>query len=194
MLAILIAAVALQLIPVASSSVTYERSAVGAGQWWRLATFQLTHWSWKQLGWDALVFAVLGGLCEQRCRRDFLLCVGLSALAIPAAVWLARPDIEGFRGLSGIDSALFVLFATRLAWQRARQSGWPAAAPAAATLLAFAAKTAYEFARGTTLFVQDTTGMFEPIPLAHTVGAAAGMVTLVLTSVFSARSCRSLIA
>jgi rhomboid family GlyGly-CTERM serine protease len=145
-----------------------DRAAVARGEVWRLLTGHWTHWTVDHLVWDSLGFVVLAVLCETRVSRGrLLLGVAGSALAVSAGVWFL-PEIEHiarYRGLSGIDSALFVLLAVSLMRER------PLAGLA---LAAFLGKSAWEVATGSTLFVQ--TGSFVPVPLAHLVGGAWGLI------------------
>ncbi|MHB8902511.1 MAG: rhombosortase, partial [Thermoguttaceae bacterium] len=92
----------------------YDRTAVNGGQVWRLLTCQLTHWSWDHLFWDAAALLFLGWVLERQDRRSLLICLGLSVVLIPAVVHIGLPDLATYRGLSGIDSAVFVLLAVTL--------------------------------------------------------------------------------
>jgi len=76
-----------------------------------------------------------------------------------------------FRGLSGIDSALFVLLTVQLAGTKGRSM----AAVAICLLGAFVLKTYFEIAFNDTIFV-DSHGAFVPVPLAHAVGGAVGLL------------------
>ena len=158
----------------AGSLFQYDRDAILSGQWWRAATGHLTHWSFDHLFWDAAVFAALGALAERRSRAAFLQCTAGAAVLISAGLWLLRPDVTHYRGLSGIDSALFVMTATS-ACADALSSGRPrTAAFAALTLAVFGAKVLWELATGSAVFVDAPAAGFEPLPLAHALGAAAG--------------------
>ena len=101
----------------------------------------------------------------------------LAALLIPAAVWLACPELQTYRGLSGIDSALLALLAVGVLRDALRPGGRRAVAVAcAAVMLGFGAKLAYELATGAALFVDAEAAGFVPVPVAHAVGAAVGGV------------------
>jgi rhomboid family GlyGly-CTERM serine protease len=154
----------------------YDRPLIAAGELWRLLSGHWTHVSGDHLFWDVLLFIVLGGLCEQENRQEFLVCVVGAALLIPLALWVALPALQTYRGLSGIDSALFALLAvTRLrqAWQE-QHHGWLGVL--AIVWLAFVGKVSYETVTGGTLFVNSQVVHLLPVPLAHGVGAAVGAV------------------
>ena len=168
------------LSPVVTSWLQFDRGAVDAGQWWRLLTAHVTHWGGEHLLWDLAMFAVLGALCEAGSRMRFTLTVLGSALSIVLAVWLFLPDLVTYRGLSGIDSALFALLAVTM-FRRLRAE-WNLFGMALVALLAagFAAKIGYELAAGRAFFVDSASASFTPVPLAHAVGAAVGMIVAVL--------------
>lgn len=174
-LLITLAALAAWLIPGASSFLQYDRAAITGGQLWRLVTGHLTHWSAEQLFWDAAVFAALGTICERRDRASFLRCLVLATAAITGVVWAARPDMNLYRGISGIDSALFALLGLCLFAERLRERRWAGAAALALLGLGFFAKVAYEQWSGATLFVSHQTTM-TPLAAAHLAGGAAGAV------------------
>lgn len=153
-----------------------NRAAVLGGEAWRLVTCHWTHWTPGHLAWDLAAFVLLAGACELHpaCgRRRLLAAVGLAALAIPAVFWIALPEMDRYRGLSGIDSALFVLLAVTLLRHELAAGNRRTAGLGAAALAALAAKIVFETATGAALFVAPQ-GEFVPVPLAHLIGGLAG--------------------
>jgi len=153
----------------------WRRTAVLSGEWWRVLTGHLSHTSVPNLLWNLGTFLVLGAVCELQDRRRFLLATLLAGLAVSFAVLLFAPETTVYRGLSGIDSALFGLLLVQMV-RRARNQRQPALA---ALLLAtgglFLGKLAYEVLAGQALFAVDASG-FVPVPLAHLAGALAGIL------------------
>lgn len=157
-----------------TSWLQYDRAAVDGGQLWRLVTCQLTHWSWDHLFWDAAALLFLGWVLEGEDRRSFLVCLCLSAVLIPAVVHFAIPELATYRGLSGIDSAVFVLLAVTL-FRKCRADGdrvWTWAC--VAMLVGFTAKIGFECVSGGTLFVDSEASGMLPVPLVHVVGGVLG--------------------
>ncbi|HLP08336.1 MAG TPA: rhombosortase [Opitutaceae bacterium] len=182
-LALSVLALAISVIPGAAAALQFDRAALAAGGWWRFVAGHWAHWGGEHLAWDLVVFAVFGALLEARSRRGFAVVVAGSALAISAAVALGAPSLDFYRGLSGIDSALFAaFFAQLLGDARRERTVLPALVPAVA-LLGFVGKSAYELATGATLFV-TATGDFVVVPLAHVVGAGVGMAVVATREVF----------
>lgn len=164
-------------VPSLAEAMQYDRAAIAAGELWRVATCHLAHWSLDHLIWDVLALVLLGLLCEGRDRRAFAWCVGLSAAATPLGVWTLLPELPFYRGLSGIDSALFALLSVTTLRDSRSQHRFVWSAGCLVVLLAFVVKVAYEFTTGTSLFVDSTASDMVPVPLAHLVGAAIGALT-----------------
>ena len=164
------------LVPGASAALEFDRGAAASGQWWRVLTGHLAHFGWSHFLWDALAFAFLGTLCERDGRTRFLACLALAGVAIPLCVGAAHPEIRTYRGLSGLDSALFSLLAATIVREKivVKQPAWAFAA--GAVFLAFLAKVAYEAATGMTFFVDSAAAGMIPLPIAHVAGAAAGLL------------------
>jgi rhomboid family GlyGly-CTERM serine protease len=165
----------------------FDRGAVAAGEVWRLLTGHWVHWSLAHLLWDLAAFLGLATACElaPSCgRRRMLSAVALAAIAIPAVLWIALPRMPTYRGLSGLDSALFVLLVVTLLREdwHAGHRAWAAAE--IAVLVLFLGKCLYEAATGEAFFA--TAGGFVPVPLAHLVG---GLMGLAVAGSGAARDC-----
>lgn len=158
--------------PGGAQSLQWERAAVLAGEEWRLLTGHLVHFGAEHLVYDVVALVLLGAACERRGRAAMVGTLVVSALAIPAVVAFTRPDLGSYRGLSGLDAALFALLLTGLVRESAAQG---ARLHVGALLLVgalFAVKLALEFS-GVAVFVD--TGSFLPVPEAHAVGALMGL-------------------
>jgi hypothetical protein len=138
------------------------------------------HWSTEHLAWDLGVFAVLGAACELRSLRSFAWTVLPSAALIPLSVMWLLPQVESYRGLSGIDTALFGLLVMTLLIDRVRESDGTGAMFFGLFLAALFGKISLEIATRANIFVNDES--FTPIPLSHLVGAAIGVTAGLLTT------------
>jgi rhomboid family GlyGly-CTERM serine protease len=167
-------AVAAYAIPGAAEWLQFGRDTVAGWQLWRVVTCHFAHWSGDHLFWDVLVFVALGWLCERKNAGSFLRSVGLSGLLIPIALWFALPQMATYRGLSGIDSALFGLVAARFARVAAVDKNWGKLTLVAVVAVGFLAKVSFELLTGTTLFVASASAGLVPVPLAHVVGVLVG--------------------
>lgn len=165
------AAVAIHLLPAGvAAALQFDRDALAGGAWWRLATAHLTHFDGNHLAWDVGVFLALGWAGERAAPRTTARALLAAAVAITLAVWAWQPQFAIYRGLSGLDCTLFALVATDLLRQRR-------AAPRLIGLLALlglGGKCLLELATGATVFARGTG--YDPVPLAHLVGATVGVV------------------
>jgi hypothetical protein len=128
------------------------------------------------LAWDLIVFLALGILCERRNRRGFLQCITISGLTIIGAVAIWCPNITVYRGLSGIDSALFGWLLADVASHAFARRNRRAALLTGAMAAIFVAKTAIERLTESTIFVA-VESTFVPVPVAHVAGFVAGALT-----------------
>jgi rhomboid family GlyGly-CTERM serine protease len=165
-------AVAVHLLPPAiAASLQFDRAALESGQWWRWLTAHFTHFGANHLGWDAAVFLVLGTVCEFRSRWRIAFALGLASLAISVAVYFWQPQFALYRGLSGLDCALFGMFAAGLLL---RQDPISKIIGVIATIAAIA-KCGFESETGSTAFASGAG--YAPVPLAHLVGFLSGIAT-----------------
>jgi rhomboid family GlyGly-CTERM serine protease len=142
---------------------------------WRILTCHWVHWNAQHLAWSLATFTVLGVLCERDHRGRFLTCLAVAAFAIPVTLSTMGPERLAYAGLSGLDSALFVLVAVGLVRQKGRKCEWLWVLAGATLLLAFFAKTGFEVVTQKTIFASLDEEMV-PVPLAHVVGGAVGVL------------------
>lgn len=179
------------VLPGLSAAWQFDRIAFNSGDWWRLFTGHLTHWNTDHLLWDLVVFVAFGAWAERSSRRaQFTLMLVVSMLAISAGTWCLQPELSTYRGLSGVDSALFALLAGRTWIEKWKAADWAMVMGVSLLLGGFAAKMIYEAAFGSTLFVDSLDGGFTSTPLAHVLGAGVG-TTYVLKESFESRRGRN---
>ena len=147
----------------------------------------------RRRGLAAISVVALALACRLHWRQA-VAALAASSLLIPVALLLLQPGLATYRGLSGLDSALFVLVAAALlAAPRAprppRTDDVPPALAArlhallprlaaGAALVGFAAKLAWEATTGAAVFVDSQAAAFVPVPLAHLVGGLCGVAAL----------------
>jgi len=157
--------------PGLGEALEYQRNSILGGEFWRALTGHWTHGSIDHLAWDVFAFLALGCAIAARSSRLFAWTVGLSAVSISTFLLLFAPQWERYRGLSGIDSALFVALAIHLWKDPARsRARWVASL----ALGLFVLKITAEAALGRALFANDTPG-YTVVSSAHLVGALAGV-------------------
>lgn len=137
--------------------------------------------------WNGLALLLTGLVAERAgpsARRALALASLLSLPLIPLAVAALAPELHTYRGASGLASAWFVV--ALLATWRTRGEGRSRAVVALALLL-FAAKLTGELAFEAHWFVDDAAAGFTSVPLAHAVGALAGVLASMAVAVTGAR-------
>lgn len=154
----------------ATNLLRYDRTAIAAGQWWRLLTAHIAH-----LGLHHAVLNVLGLILlwalfarEWRARQWAVISVAV-VVAIDAGLWFLDPRIARYVGASGALHG--VMAAGTLACIRRRDPfGWPMAA-------LLVAKLAYEHLEGPLPFA----GRGVPVVVdAHLYGALGGLAAAIL--------------
>lgn len=167
-------AAAVFVIPGADIALRYVVDATPSDAW-RFVASHWVHWSFEHLLWSGGAFLLLGWVCEARGRIRFLATTLAAALTIPLALRLAQPGLEHYGGLSGLDSALFGLLCMQDIRMHWRSPSRRRLAVPLLLLMGFLGKIGYEFATGAAVFVSHTDAMV-PVPLAHLVGAAVGII------------------
>lgn len=175
-LTLTLAAIAIAALPSAGELLQFDRLAIANGEFWRLATCHLAHWNFEHLKWDLLMFVVLGAVCEWRDPLRMRCCAAAAAGAVSLLVMLQFPQIAFYRGLSGIDTALFTLLAIDLLCDAIRDRNWLLAMATGGMLYGFAAKTLFEAATGRTIFVDQQTAGFLALVWDHVVAGAVGLL------------------
>lgn len=161
------------VLPQAGEWLQYDRSAIAQGEWWRVITSHLTHWTGSHLLWDLIMFIALAVSAMRISKPGTYGTLLLSAILIPTAVWIFQTEMIHYRGLSGLDSALYVFVLLELI---KTQSTKISSVALWMMLISFAAKVAYEFITGNTLFVQSMGANVSGVPLAHLVGGIIGAI------------------
>lgn len=141
---------------------------------WRILGCNWLHWSVDHLSWDLFMFYLIGSLCEQRNRFAFLAVTMVSGLTIPVTVMLYSPELGSYRGLSGIDTALYALLGTLWLYDAVRDRDRVASLACSGLIVAMFLKIIYELTSKDLLFVTDDS--FTAAPTAHLSGAAIGIL------------------
>lgn len=85
----------------------YSRAALEHGEFWRLLTGHLMHFSWTHLAADIGGFLLLGLLIErEQGTHTMLRLLLLVALGTSAALWLFVPQLQFYGGISALNYGL----------------------------------------------------------------------------------------
>lgn len=171
----LLAACALLLVPqlwgsAATKLLRYDRTAIAAGQWWRLLTAHIAHLGLHHALLNILGLVLLWALFAHEWKPlQWAVIVLVVTLAIDGGLWFRDPGISWYVGASGVLHGLMA--AGTVAYVlRHDPLGWIMAG-------LLAAKLAYEHLHGPLPFA----GRGVPVVVdAHLYGALAGLVTSIL--------------
>ena len=161
-----------------SEILLFDRAAIANGEVWRLVTGHLVHVSGNHMLLNVAAAFPMAWLMEKglgvppaRLLSIFL----LSILAIDLWLWFGLPDLAWYSGLSAYLNTLYALLML-LAWRRSGH--W--------IFLAFLAgdafKIAFEGLTHTSLFSSLAVA---PVPSAHAVGLAVGLVIFFFSRPYS---------
>lgn len=147
----------------------YDRTAVAAGQWWRLFTGNFVHFGWIHVGLDLAGISLLWLLVGSRLAGwRWIAATIAGAWAVGLGLWWAWPQVAWYVGISGVAHTYWAAGALLLALTGAWE-GW-------VLLFMLAAKLAWEQATGAGL-PSSAALLHEPVlTSAHLVGAIAGIV------------------
>ena len=159
--AVLSASAILTFCPEASRAAALRPNHCDVSFLWRMFTCHLVHWSAEHLFYDGICFAIIASMLP---AWKTLACLAISARVVAITVTLAYPEMTAYGGLSGVNCALFVVWALHIAKQSKTIGGL--------ALVAIIAKTLFEIQAGHTFFVTNT---FIPANMAHVAGIVAGV-------------------
>lgn len=160
--------------PSLSQQLQLDFNLVQEGEWWRVWTGHMTHYGGGHLFWDLLMFVALGAACEKNHSSRFAPALALMAVGISATIGLCCNEIDTYRGLSGLDTGLFVWFVTDQARRCWRATERLSAAFWLMPCLGLVGKLIFEAVTGQTLFVDSS--HFTPLVESHLAGAMIGLL------------------
>lgn len=158
-------------VPVLRQVMVFDREAILAGEWWRLLTCQLVHFSASHLACNLAVLGVFGVIIQRRRYRGFNSLCAAAFLAVAPLVLLWQPRVQYFGGLSGLATAAVILVALH---GLADADGSRKLCLLA--LVGVAAKAAFEWTTLTSLFASFPNRTIIPSPLSHLAGACIATV------------------
>lgn len=168
-----LAAGCLILLPTASWQLVWDRSRILEGQWWRVITGQLVHFSPSHLLWNLAVLLPAGIWSErlEPVRARLLYLVG--SLVIGFALLAFEPHLLRYGGLSGLAAAMLAFLAlAQLRTETADRWFWRL------VLALLALKIVAEVILASPLLAHIPDPAVRSVPLAHLGGIVAALFTL----------------
>ena len=171
--ATLVTAATLSEVPAAARAASLllaDFAPLRRGQLWRLLTGPLAHATAGHLWRDGAYCAVLGALYEPALGRRWRQALLLGLVGPTLAMFLLRPELRGYLGLSGTAHALSALALVHELRSRRGAAQWLVAV--LATVMA--AKLLHEARTGTLLYALSLGSHAVPAPTAHLWGGLLG--------------------
>jgi rhomboid family GlyGly-CTERM serine protease len=148
----------------------YNRQAILAGEWWRLATGHWVHFSAQHFLYDTAAFGILGWMIETRGEKNFAALCLISVFTISVSMLLFEPRLQICGGLSGLATATLVFLALNGLGEK---GPWQWLCGTA--LIICVVKLSFELLTGKFL-VLHTPASFSPAPSNHIAGALTAVV------------------
>jgi len=153
--------------PAWAARLQYERSAIVAGEWWRLLTAHWVHLGARHLLLDAAGLVLLWVLYARELRPlTWLLVLAGATGVIDAGLWWGEPQLTWYLGLSGLLHAFWSAGAAGAALRR-NPLGY-------LMLVILAVKLGVEQASGGSM----VTEAFPVVTTSHWYGAVGGLVVI----------------
>lgn len=153
----------------------YNREKIIKGEFWRLFTCHFTHLSFEHWLWDIIMFVTIGFLSLKKEFKKSLICLILSSFIITFSVFIFMPHLNYYRGLSGIDSALFIFFIGILFFENLKEKNKKNIIFFNIIFILFIIKIIFEFKTNNAVFVNFEKNTI-PVPIAHLSGAVTGIL------------------
>lgn len=154
----------------------YDRTAISDGELWRLMSGNFVHHSASHFVYNLVPLLIAGLLIEIQRHRHFVALCLISGALIGAALYLGKPEITVFGGLSGIVTAA-VTFLCLHGLDKAGAWRWLCLA----VLIILAAKISAELAFGSSFLLGAEPQNFVPVPESHVIGAATALLLFLWT-------------
>lgn len=142
----------------------FDRSAIIAGEIWRLVTGHFVHSDGGHAAWNIGALLLIGLTMERFGRWRMIAAVVGGIVAVDAGLWWAMTDLQRYCGLSGMLNALLVVAVVE-GWRRFRHPLF------AATAGIYVAKLVVEAFADQGLLVQTA---WPSVPMTHVAGFIGG--------------------
>lgn len=165
--------IAAYCFPRFSDWLVYDRQAILIGEFWRLLTASLVHFSPSHMFWNVLVFCAAGWAIEAEGFPGFRLVCVFSAVMPGITFLVALPELQRYGGLSGPATGAVAYFClSNVLKTKKNRVIWTA------ILVGTGAKIVAEIIMDAPLFVRTETVPFQVLPSAHMIGYLGAFVAI----------------
>jgi len=148
-------------------------------EWWRLITAHYTHWNVEHLIYDTGMFILFGFLTLKINEKIFYIILFLVPLFASLIILIFKPYMMCYRGISGIDTALFTFTVLFFALKSLKNNEYKTFLFCFLAISALTLKTFYESLTGSAFFVSSG---FTLEPFTHLTGIVVGCICIKFNS------------
>ncbi len=175
---IILASMLSSVWPESASVLIYDRSALISGEFWRFFTCHFVHFSNTHLAYNLFAFGIAVYIIEKKRYADFYLLYLCSAFAISVSLFILKPAMALYGGLSGIACGSLYYCALMgvketPAWQRI----------SFLTLIFIPLKIAVEFYNSASILPYGEHQSFISMPASHIIGCLAAVLFYIAQNV-----------
>ena len=168
-------AIALYFIPTANEILEYNRNLILINhQYYRIITGHFVHFSVEHLFWDVSMYIVLGTICCHKNWKLFVQASIISTVTISVELLLIETQFTHYRGLSGIDTALYSIIILDSIYKNFQDKYYLQSFSSFTLGGLLISKITYEFISNKAIFANSTS--FVPLPSAHFIGLLIGII------------------
>ena len=165
-------------IPSLTDTFQFNRKEIFFFFFYLFITCHFTHWNYRHMVIDTLVFLALSYLCISFSFKSrysivqYFCYLLIPSILISIAVLVFNPEIKFYRGLSGIDWALYFILMVQLYFA----AHWIWKTGAIIMFFLFSLMIIHQIISKHSLFVADMGEGIVTVPSAHIAGAISGIV------------------
>jgi hypothetical protein len=164
-------------IPSLAYALQFNRKEMFSCKIYLFITCHFTHWNFKHMIIDTFIFLALSYLCiffsfkSIYSIAQYFIYLLIPSILISIAVLIFNPEINFYRGLSGIDWALYFILMVQLYFA----AHWLWKTGAIIMFFLFSLMIIYQIISKHSIFVPDMGEGVVTVPSAHIAGAISGI-------------------
>lgn len=169
-------------IPSLAHVLEFNRKEIFSYKIYQLITCHFTHWNFRHMVIDTFIFFALSYLCiffsfkNKYSIGQYFIYLLIPSILISIAVLIFNPEIKFYRGLSGIDWALYFILILQLYFA----AHWLFKTGAIIMFFLFLSMMIHQIMSKHSIFVPDMGEGIVAVPSAHIAGAISGIACILI--------------
>ena len=181
-----IVSITLFYLPSLADALQFDREKIFSYKIYLFFTCHFTHWNFRHMLIDTFIFLALSYLCiffsfkNKYTVMQYFTHLLIPSILIAIAVLVFNPEIKFYRGLSGIDWALYFVLMVQLYFA----AHWLWKTGAIMMFFLFLFMMIHQFMSKHSIFVPDMGEGIVTLPSAHIAGAVSGIASMLFCHFF----------